>query len=383
MMLSLSVTDFIIISLAVQGVIAAAVLAYSSKKIKSNRWLAAFIFVVSYLAITMEVFKSGAANTHPWLWVELPQIRMLLGPLAFFYTRSLLYGKNKLVSKDYFHFSALQLEIGPQILYALHASGLFLSPAIQKLYYWKLVQVYFFGGNYFENLPAFISLVIYSALCCKMVYQNRNNRQLSAHKVTDVKWLKNLLYLLFAMTAVWLMGIIGGIFPKVMELWNFYILYIPIVMAIYWLAVAAYVRQSKMETAEIFAYNKPPVRIYYKDVQANEHHQQLIFMMEYDKAYLNPQLKLDIVAERLKVSEKLVSSLLNQYVGKNFNDFTNQYRVNEAKIRLTDPAYKQFTIAAIAYDCGFNSLATFQRCFKQFTGVTPSQYQTGLQQQIL
>jgi AraC-like DNA-binding protein len=36
------------------------------------------------------------------------------------------------------------------------------------------------------------------------------------------------------------------------------------------------------------------------------------------------------------------------------------------------------TIAAIAYECGFNSLATFQRCFKQFTGITPSKYQNTL-----
>jgi AraC-like DNA-binding protein len=53
----------------------------------------------------------------------------------------------------------------------------------------------------------------------------------------------------------------------------------------------------------------------------------------------------------------------------------NEYRVAEAKRKLAEPASAKFTIAAIAYDCGFNSLATFQRCFKQFTGITPSQYQ--------
>jgi len=70
-----------------------------------------------------------------------------------------------------------------------------------------------------------------------------------------------------------------------------------------------------------------------------------------------------------------LSNLLNQHIGKSFNDFVNEYRVDEAKKRLSDASYNNFTIAAIAFDCGFNSLATFQRVFKQVTGITPSKYQ--------
>ena len=97
-----------------------------------------------------------------------------------------------------------------------------------------------------------------------------------------------------------------------------------------------------------------------------------------DKLYLDPLLKLDDIVTKLQLPVKQVSSLLNQHIGKNFNDFVNSYRVEEAKQKLSDPQLSRFTIAAIAYDCGFNSLPTFQRCFKQFTGVTPSQYQNNL-----
>jgi AraC-like DNA-binding protein len=97
--------------------------------------------------------------------------------------------------------------------------------------------------------------------------------------------------------------------------------------------------------------------------------------MESEKIYLDPSLKMDILAGKLSLSERSISNLLNRHVGKSFNDFVNGYRIEEAKRKLTDPASHQFTVAAIGFDCGFNSLATFQRCFKQFTGITPSQYQ--------
>ena len=71
--------------------------------------------------------------------------------------------------------------------------------------------------------------------------------------------------------------------------------------------------------------------------------------METDNIYLNPQLKLDVLADRLSLSEKVVSSLLNQHLKKNFNDFVNEYRVEEAKKRLAEPAASRFTIAEIEH----------------------------------
>lgn len=96
--------------------------------------------------------------------------------------------------------------------------------------------------------------------------------------------------------------------------------------------------------------------------------------MHKDKPYLDPLLKLDTLAARLNITERAFSNLLNQHMGKSFNDFVNEYRVEAAKLKLANPSFDQYTIAAIAYECGFNSLATFQRCFKQVAGITPSQF---------
>ena len=58
----------------------------------------------------------------------------------------------------------------------------------------------------------------------------------------------------------------------------------------------------------------------------------------------------------------------------NFYEFINQYRIDEVKRLMDDPANKHLKLISLAYDAGFNSKASFNRIFKQMTEMTPSQY---------
>ena len=70
-------------------------------------------------------------------------------------------------------------------------------------------------------------------------------------------------------------------------------------------------------------------------------------------------------------------NMIHAYVvddGKNFYDFVNHYRVQEAKEQLGNPALSQKTIQRVFEDVGFNSKSTFNTIFKKVTGQTPSEY---------
>lgn len=101
-------------------------------------------------------------------------------------------------------------------------------------------------------------------------------------------------------------------------------------------------------------------------------------LMEKEQLYLNSELGLNQLAEKLNVSANHLSMLLNDYIGKNFYDYVNHFRVEEVKKRLADPSYKKQTLSSIGGDCGFNSKSAFNRIFKNLTGKTPSQYQKEL-----
>ena len=308
---------------------------------------------------------------------------MALGPLLYFYVRSLLFGTNKLTPRDNVHFIPLLFEAGPQVAFIFHFSGLLTIAAVRRWYLPFEHQVMDFESGNTSTVPFFISFVIYAAICFKMVNSNRRNEYLSSFKLKDINWVRTLLIVLFYIIIIWLISIVLSFLPLTQLFYT--IRYCMNLLAIgfaYWLGMTAYIRQGQMSTADLLEYNKAPVKILFSDDEACKYQNRLIALVETDQLYLNPALRIDLLAEKIALSEKQISNLLNQHVGKSFNDFINEYRVQEAKKKLADVSLSQFTIASIAFDCGFNSLATFQRCFKQFTGTTPSQYQNNLKSGI-
>ncbi|MDB5018138.1 MAG: hypothetical protein JWQ84_2970 [Mucilaginibacter sp.] len=279
--------------------------------------------------------------------------------------------------KDYLHFFSLFFEMGPQIAFVFHFSGLLLIPGVRNWYLPFEKQALLFESGNSGNLPFFFSFVIYSAVCFKMVHDNYFNKEISAYKLKDIKWLKTLLYTIFSLIIIWSITIFLAYLslPYLADCLKYTTTILAIGFA-YWVGMSTYMRQTKMSIDDVVEYNKPSVKVYFSDNDVIKYQRRLVTLMEIEEIYLNPVLKLDFLADKLGISEKSISRLLNQHVGKNFNDFVNEYRIQEAKKKLTDPAFIRFTIASIAFDSGFNSLATFQRCFKQFTGITPSQYQS-------
>ncbi|WP_198175041.1 ABC transporter permease [Spirosoma arboris] len=94
--------------------------------------------------------------------------------------------------------------------------------------------------------------------------------------------------------------------------------------------------------------------------------------------YEDPELSLGSLAEKLGVPAHELSRVLNTVFKKSFNQFINEYRVQEAIRKMQDPAYDHITLLGIAYDSGFNSQSTFSRFFKHFTGKSPVDYKNGL-----
>jgi len=101
---------------------------------------------------------------------------------------------------------------------------------------------------------------------------------------------------------------------------------------------------------------------------------KLTRLMEKEKIYLEADLSLKILAQKLGVHYNHLSRIINEQMGKNFNDYINSYRIEEAGKQLKNPALQRKTILEIAYDTGFYSKSVFNTAFKKITGMTPSEY---------
>lgn len=94
-------------------------------------------------------------------------------------------------------------------------------------------------------------------------------------------------------------------------------------------------------------------------------------LMAYDKLYQEPSFSRADLARELNISEGVITRVINAYYGKSFPVIVNEKRVEEAKHLLIET---DANIKTIAVDVGFNSIASFNRVFKDYTGMTASDF---------
>ncbi|HLX67889.1 MAG TPA: helix-turn-helix transcriptional regulator, partial [Puia sp.] len=174
---------------------------------------------------------------------------------------------------------------------------------------------------------------------------------------------------------IWLIFLIPYELPRVGDMLldkvDWYPLYLPLVAIIYFLGIKGYFITYRSESLPGPKKLLPPVLPAEKVGPVINALKQ---SMEADNLWLNPELNLTFLAKHCGVAPKTLSIVLNQHLGTSFTDYVNHYRIDAVKERIVRPESRQLTIAGLAYECGFNSLPTFQRAFKAITGMSPKEY---------
>ena len=101
---------------------------------------------------------------------------------------------------------------------------------------------------------------------------------------------------------------------------------------------------------------------------------QLTVYLETEKPFHDSSLTIEIISNALNISKHYITQMLNQKLSKNFYNFINEYRIKEAMEKLSDKIYSKYTVIEIAYEVGFNSKSVFNRFFKEYTCLTPTEY---------
>lgn len=102
---------------------------------------------------------------------------------------------------------------------------------------------------------------------------------------------------------------------------------------------------------------------------------RLDHLMTVERAYRQEGLAIGALAARLDVPEHRLRRAINEGLGyRNFNAFLNRYRIEDARLALSDAAQREVPVLTIAMDSGFQSIGPFNRAFKAETGVTPTEF---------
>ncbi len=94
-----------------------------------------------------------------------------------------------------------------------------------------------------------------------------------------------------------------------------------------------------------------------------------------EKLYRKEGLTIGQLSEHLSEQEYKVRQTINQQLAyRNFTDYINSFRIQEAREILADLEQRDLTVLEIAYRTGFNSIGPFNRAFKRATGLTPTTF---------
>ena len=104
--------------------------------------------------------------------------------------------------------------------------------------------------------------------------------------------------------------------------------------------------------------------------------EKLVHHLEHDKPWLNPELKVDDILEKLNCTRKAITAALEHEQAPGLVYLVQQYRVQAAIRLMQDPHCKHYKIEVIAAESGFGSYRTFHRVFVQITGRKPAEYLT-------
>lgn len=321
-------------------------------------------------------------------------VGFLLGPIFYFYLKSLVLPKEKIVKP-------LLTSLIPYLLFWLFIT----CPLSITLVFNTFHDFHKFYSKY--KIIVYILEAIY--FFCYLVFSLKflNNLQklyretYSSSNTNDLIWCRNLIFGFMFVIAVEIMCILYQAFFATLP-WNIDRIVSFTMMLMYSYLGYKVIFQSQILIpdfliAKLGDYDSTidPVP---KDEDVNirsldkNNNKQLAFtteeievltdkvikLLEEEKIHLSENLSLGEMAGQVGITDKKLSELLNKHLNTNFYNLVNEYRVREVKEKLCDKNSSKYTLLAIAFESGFQSKASFNRIFKQKTGLSPAEYKKSI-----
>ena len=108
---------------------------------------------------------------------------------------------------------------------------------------------------------------------------------------------------------------------------------------------------------------------------------RIINALESDRLYLDPYFSLDDLTENLNSNKTYISNALNKIGKTNFYEIVNRYRIKDVVNNLDNGNYKAFKIIHLSKKAGFLYQPHFNRAFKKYTGMSPTEYIKSLEKE--
>lgn len=329
---------------------------------QSNRLLAWIMLLFSLTMLEYVLYWIGCWQRFPHVAEMSSQFPFLYGPLLWLYLRTIYTGK-KICRRDWLHFAAFLLAVALIVpWYGLDAES--------KRAVFRGQAKFPVSGQVLNLLVGFriAHMVVYSVW--NFVFIHRQPRVGATTRwALTINWF--FAGFLLSYTSYFVLLWTGILNPQ----WDYQVS-AAMTAFIYLIAYAGYVQPAVFEG---YQWTDPNAPVKYKNSGLTPEAsrsllQSLGLMMEQEKAFLNPDISLEKLANTLNASKHHVSQVINEHLGVTFFEYVNQLRVEEAKRLLAETTRSDLHVIEAAYMVGFNNKVSFNTAFKKATGMTPTEY---------
>ncbi len=355
----MDITQFLQGSFLISGGIFAFVWGMNCYFSKSTRTMSYILWISTLWLFAGAYIFTKIHLAYPYFYgLHLPFV-YLSGPLFYKYYKNTILEEN--LDKFYLHLIPsilVFITILPFQFWSTKEQILFLESMLRKE---MNFYSYLLGGiNFFTK----VFLLWYMSI---ILYQNRN----IFHPRKEISDKSRILFLF--MTALLYIDLflgLMGFFLQSFFLVKLSALILPVNLYIFYLLSSKYPEMLSGIKREMKKTRYEQSKI--KNLDVNSILEKIKSIMDTEKAFTDEDISLSSLAEELEITSHQLSQILNEKLNQTFPQFINEYRIAEAKKIMLEE--KKRPVLSIAFAVGFNSKASFNRTFKQITGITPQQF---------
>ena len=351
-----------------QGLILSLVLISRTSQQKSNKLLGILTFALSVqLGLTSEgqALFSSFPNLRSIAWTA----PYLFAPLTFLYLQALLMNES-------FKWKHL-IHLLPFLVSLVGLIPYFALEHEVKVNFDILNDSYFLNfAISFETIRV-LQAVLYTYLIFRLL---KNFKSAAEKEISNIplRWVYQFVYASVTSWVTAFLSILVYFLPISTTINPFNLVYLLTLILIYLLGYKMLTSPVTFGFTLTSGTNESDKKRYTRSGLKSDKHQEqlqkLQNLMEDEQLYLDSELTVNDVAEKVGMSKHHFSQLINEGLHQNFFEFINRYRVEHAKKLLEDSTKDYLKILAIGYEAGFNSKSTFNSLFKQYTGQTPTRF---------
>ncbi len=406
----MAILKLMLLFLSILGIFLSLILLYFNvRKNKSTIYLGVFFFLISLYAFYQYILLYSKSVFLVSIFIANISISSsplyLIGPMLFWYVRSVLIDNHHLKKRDFWHLLPMMIFFVAALPNAFIPWSTKVEVATEAVKDVSFIQTYnaslldeiFPVSAIYLSRPVLV--LVYTLWSVGLLFSYSTQRKVSkvfARQYFMTKWLCLLLAFLLILEVTQILLIFKAFEMHFSDLYftlNVFRIFsalglIGLIISPFFFPAILYglprvpesiiPKNSGVDKANPLSEKANTYALNFEFEYIHSINQKADFSMEEHQPYLQPDCNLAYFSKLINIPSHHLSYYFREIKKQTFNDYRNEWRINHAKKLIEEGKASEMTLEAIGMLSGFSSRNAFITDFKKVEGISPGAYASRL-----